>query len=99
MFRRLRRDHFGYLGEEWMQQVGNDEAESPCAAGDERARGEVRLIVELPHPLQDASARFGSYVGVIAQNLGNRYNRKTQIVSDVFQAGCHSTNLPYFAFF
>ena len=39
MFPRLRRDQLGNLGEERMQQIGNDEAESPGAARDERARG------------------------------------------------------------
>ena len=66
MLPRFRRDDFGYHGEEWMQQVRNDEAERPRTAGNERAGSNVRLIVELPHPLQDASARFRRDVRVIS---------------------------------
>ena len=55
-----------------------------------RARAvQVRMVVELPHPLSDPFSCLGTDVGVVAKELGNRTDGARQLLGDVLHCHVH----------
>ncbi|MEA1651152.1 hypothetical protein UAJ10_19265 [Nitrospirillum sp. BR 11164] len=86
-------DGLGDAREERMEEVGDDQADGPGLAGDQRPRHQVRLIPQLRHPLQHAAAGRFPDIRMRAQGLGHRDDRQPQFQRDVFHAGGQDARL------
>lgn len=89
LFAQHGRDALRNLGEEGMDEAGDDESHGLSFAGDERAGGEVGAVVELLHPLEHALAGVGADVAVIAEYFGNRHNGDAEVPCDILHPDGH----------
>jgi hypothetical protein len=80
---------FGDLGEERMQQVGDDETDELGTACDERTGGEVGAVAQLLDTRFDAFAGLEADVGVVAQRFGDGDKRNAQVPRDVLHLDGH----------
>ena len=72
------------LREEAVEQIGDDESDHVSAAGDERASGQIRTIVDLLNAFEHACFGLITDIGVIAEGFGDRDNADAEVSSDVF---------------
>jgi len=79
----------GKLGEEGMNEIGDDEADGISSSAGEAASHHVGLIVQLLHALEDAFACFFADICIAAQDLGDGDDGDTKIARDVFKTDSH----------
>jgi len=84
---------FGDLGEEGMNEIGNDKADEGAAAGDETAGSEIRAVVEALDPFEDFCFRVFRDIGAVTQGPRNGDDGHAEFVRYVLESDDHRDSL------
>lgn len=84
---------FRQLRKEWMEQIGNNQTYQVAAPGNQTSGRDIGLIIKFFYALEHAFAGFLCDIWMVSQDLGDGYDRKTQISRYVFQADSHVGNI------
>src|SRR5689334_4319043 len=83
------------IQEKWILHVGDDDAENPALSAGERARVQIRVVVQLLGGLQYARACGGFDDLEIIEDAGDRGCRNTGFLGHGIQIHCQRTPLAH----
>ena len=75
-------------------QLGNDQADGVGPACAQAGSGDIRAIIQLLHPLQNARLRLGADVGLPAKHSRDRHLREVQVIRNVLETNTHAERPP-----